>query len=118
MGAATREPIGMKRAKTWNQDVENASAALRGIRNDVPKDGASADSSASGDWPKRAARPRPRPRRYRFQCAGWRSREEYLDSQYSDEISWWSDLGLVEKLQTKNGLFMYFRPSGDLARWS
>lgn len=38
---ATREPIGMRRAKQWNEEVENA---------------------------------------YRFQCAGWRSEEEYLGS--------------------------------------
>ena len=55
-----REPIRMRRAKTWDVEVENA---------------------------------------YRFQCAGWRSAEEYAQGEYGDEISWFSDSGLVEKVQ-------------------
>ena len=65
-----REPIRMRRAKTWNVEVENA---------------------------------------YRFQCAGWRSAEEYAQGEYGDEISWFSDSGLVEKVQNRQGLFMYFK---------
>ena len=65
-----REPIRMRRAKTWDVEVENA---------------------------------------YRFQCAGWRSAEEYAQGEYGDEISWFSDSGLVEKVQNRQGLFMYFK---------
>jgi hypothetical protein len=46
---------------------------------------------------------------YRFQCAGWRSAEEYAQGEYGDEISWFSDSGLVEKVQNRQGLFMYFK---------
>ena len=67
-----REPIRMRRAKTWDVEVENA---------------------------------------YRFQCAGWRSAEEYAQGEYGDEISWFSDSGLVEKVQNRQGLFMYFKRS-------
>ena len=84
-----REPIRMRRAKTWDVEVENA---------------------------------------YRFQCAGWRSavragvprccgaftrpaQEEYAQGEYGDEISWFSDSGLVEKVQNRQGLFMYFKRS-------
>ena len=35
---------------------------------------------------------------YRFQCAGWRSAEEYAQGEYADEISWFGDSGLVEKV--------------------
>ena len=77
-----REPIRMRRAKTWDVDVENA---------------------------------------YRFQCAGWRSAEEYAQGEYGDEISWFSDSGLVEKVQNRQGLFMYFKRlasvSAALPRW-
>ena len=45
----------------------------------------------------------------RFQCAGWRSAEEYAQGEYGDEISWFSDSGLVEKVQNRQGLFMYFK---------
>ena len=48
---------------------------------------------------------------YRFQCAGWRSAEEYAQGEYGDEISWFSDSGLVEKVQNRQGLFMYFKRS-------
>ena len=83
-----REPIRMRRAKTWDVEVENA---------------------------------------YRFQCAGWRSaartrrpavlftpsthpaQEEYAQGEYADEISWFGDSGLVEKVQNRQGLFMYFK---------
>ena len=45
---------------------------------------------------------------FRFQCAGWRSREEYLCSDYPDPESW--PEGFVSKLQIKaNGYFMYFK---------
>ena len=67
-----REPIRMRRAKTWDVEVENA---------------------------------------YRFQCAGWRSAEEYAQGEYGDEISWFGDSGLVEKVQNRQGLFMYFKRS-------
>ena len=87
-----REPVRMRRAKAWNVEVENA---------------------------------------YRFQCAGWRSavrvsasrgavhaidarrpaQEEYAQGEYGDEISWFSDSGLVEKVQNRQGLFMYFKRS-------
>ena len=77
-----REPIRMRRAKTWDVEVENA---------------------------------------YRFQCAGWRSAEEYAQGEYGDEISWFSDSGLVEKVQNRQGLFMYFKRSlsvsATLPRW-
>ena len=46
---------------------------------------------------------------YRFQCAGWRSAEEYAAGEYADEISWFGDSGLVEKVQNRQGLFMYFK---------
>ena len=46
---------------------------------------------------------------YRFQCAGWRSAEEYAQGEYADEISWFGDSGLVEKVQNRQGLFMYFK---------
>jgi len=49
---------------------------------------------------------------YRFQCAGWRSAEEYAQGEYGDEISWFSDSGLVEKVQNRQGLFMYFKRRG------
>ena len=45
----------------------------------------------------------------RFQCAGWRSAEEYAQGEYADEISWFGDSGLVEKVQNRQGLFMYFK---------
>ena len=58
---------------------------------------------------------------YRFQCAGWRSAEEYAQGEYGDEISWFSDSGLVEKVQNRQGLFMYFKRlasvSAALPRW-
>ena len=72
-----REPIRMRRAKTWDVEVENA---------------------------------------YRFQCAGWRSAEEYAQGEYGDEISWFSDSGLVEKVQNRQGLFMYFKRFGGGVR--
>ena len=90
-----REPVRMRRAKAWDVDVENA---------------------------------------YRFQCAGWRSavrmrrpavlrrlhrrpaQEEYAQGEYGDEISWFSDSGLVEKVQNRQGLFMYFKRRGGGVR--
>jgi hypothetical protein len=65
-----REPVRMRRAKSWSPEVENA---------------------------------------FRFQAAGWRSAEEYLQGEYGGEISWFPDLGLVEKVQNRQGLFMYFK---------
>ena len=53
---------------------------------------------------------------YRFQCAGWRSAEEYAQGEYGDEISWFSDSGLVEKVQNRQGLFMYFKRRGGGVR--
>ena len=55
---------------------------------------------------------------YRFQCAGWRSAEEYAQGEYGDEISWFSDSGLVEKVQNRQGLFMYFKRFGGGVRTS
>ena len=72
-----REPVRMRRAKTWSTEVENA---------------------------------------YRFQCAGWRSAEEYAQGEYADEISWFGDSGLVEKVQNRQGLFMYFKRRGGGVR--
>ena len=53
---------------------------------------------------------------YRFQCAGWRSAEEYAAGEYADEISWFGDSGLVEKVQNRQGLFMYFKRFGGGVR--
>ena len=37
------------------------------------------------------------------------AQEEYAQGEYGDEISWFSDSGLVEKVQNRQGLFMYFK---------
>jgi len=52
---------------------------------------------------------------FRFQCAGWRSREEYLEEY--DEVQMWheSDWGQFVKMLRvkKNANFMYFRQTRE-----
>ena len=131
-----REPIRMRRAKAW---LASVSAALPCMTAPVgagarrgPRDGVEAAVAQTFRRYRTRERRRGPPREplarrnvevenaYRFQCAGWRSAEEYAQGEYGDEISWFSDSGLVEKVQNRQGLFMYFKRRGAasaLPRW-
>ena len=131
-----REPIRMRRAKAWNVEVENAyrrgaaSAASSMLSSPRRRGGLAAGRFGHVDGveaaslavlaressTRRAARTARTLVARRFQCAGWRSAEEYAQGEYGDEISWFSDSGLVEKVQNRQGLFMYFKRFGGGVR--